>query len=106
MRKLNCWEFKKCGKHLGGEKVLTLGLCPAVLEISLDGVHGGDFGGRACWVLEGTICKGDIQGNFAEKQKECEKCDFYAHVKKQEGDNFSPIAALLRIIADYNNHEL
>ncbi len=106
MKKINCWEFKKCGRQLDGANVLELGLCPAVLEISLNGVHDGEFGGRACWVLEGTLCKGAIQGNFAEKYKECEKCTFYQLVKKEEGDDFIPIEALLKIIADYNRAEL
>ena len=106
MKKINCWEFKKCGRQLDGDKVLDLGLCPAVLEISLDGIHDGEFGGRACWVLNRTLCKGDIQGNFAEKYQECEKCDFYQHVKKQEGDGFIPLETLLNIIADYNKREL
>jgi hypothetical protein len=101
MKKLNCWEFKKCGRQLGGEKALDVTLCPAIIEISLDGVHDGEFGGRACWVLPGTICNGVIQGNFAEKRKKCEKCDFYEYVRKQEGDAFLPAATLLRIIADY-----
>ncbi len=106
MKKLNCWEFKKCGRHLGGEKALDLGLCPAVVEISLDSVHDGEFGGRACWVLAGTMCKGVIQGTFAQKYKECEKCDFYKYVKEQEGDDFLPVVTLLKAIEDYNNREL
>jgi len=106
MNKLNCWEFKKCGRQFGGEKVTDLGLCPAVIEISLGGVHDGEFGGRACWVLAGTICKGTIQGNCAEKMRECEKCDFYEYVKKQEGNNFLSVATLLQMIKDYNNREL
>ena len=102
MRKLNCWEFKKCGGHFGGEKVSDLGLCPAVTEISLDGAHGGDFGGRSCWVLERTICNGAIQGNFEKKKKECEKCDFYEYVKKQEGNNFLSVVTILKIIEDFH----
>jgi len=27
--KLNCWEFKKCGRQPGGPKVAELGVCPA-----------------------------------------------------------------------------
>lgn len=106
MKKLNCWEFKKCGRQLDGERVLDLGICPSVIEISLDGIHEGEFGGRACWALNGTICKGDIQGNFVEKHKECEKCDFYEYVKKQEGDNFIPVTSLLKIMSDYKNKEM
>ena len=49
------------------------------------------------------MCKGDIQGNFAEKYKECEKCDFYQYVKNQEGKNILSIVTLLKIIEEYNN---
>jgi hypothetical protein len=106
MKKLNCWEFKNCGRQLGGEKALELGLCPAIVELSLDGVHDGEFGGRACWVLAGTVCKGTIQGNFAEKHEECAKCDFYEYVKQQEKADFLSIATLLKIIADYKKQDL
>ncbi len=106
MKKLNCWEFKRCGRQFGGEKVADLGLCPAVIEISLGGAHDGEFSGRACWVLEGTFCKGTIQGNCAEKRKECEKCDFYEYVKKQEGSDFLSVVTLLQMIKDYNSREL
>jgi len=106
MKKLNCWEFKRCGRQFGGEKVADLGLCPAVIEISLGGAHDGEFGGRACWVLEGTLCKGKIQGNFAEKHQECDECDFYAYVKKQEGNDFLSMVKLLKIIEDYNKQAL
>ena len=88
MKKLNCWEHKKCGRHFGGEKVSDLGLCPVVIEISLEGVHDGEFGGRACWVLEGTICKGEIQGTFATKFRNCIECDFLSQVKTEEGADF------------------
>ena len=101
--KQNCWEFKKCGRELGGNKALDLGLCLAVIEVSLDGDHDGEFGGRACWVLAGTKCNGHILGTFAQKYKECEKCDFYEYVKKQEGDEFLPAATLLKRIESYDN---
>ena len=27
--KKNCWEYKKCGREVGGAKVKDLGVCPA-----------------------------------------------------------------------------
>ena len=41
MAKLNCWEFKKCGREAGGSKVGELGLCPAATTRAVDGVHDG-----------------------------------------------------------------
>ncbi len=86
--KLNCWEFKKCGRQPQGSKVNELGLCPAACEERLDGEHGGVCGGRACWVLAGTFCEGKVQGSFADKFKSCEKCDFYNYVKNEEWPHF------------------
>ena len=64
--KLNCWEFMKCGKDNAKSKTSEVA-CPALSEKSLDGVHGGRDAGRACWVVAGTLCGGNVQGMFAEK---------------------------------------
>ena len=77
MSKLNCWEFKGCGREPNGSKVEDLGVCPSSTENRLDGVHGGMNGGRACWVVGGTMCGGEFQGTFAHKYKDCIK--FYVY---------------------------
>lgn len=82
--KQNCWEVKKCGREPGGNKVEELGICPAVSETRLDGIHSGKNGGRACWVITGTYCKGDIQGAFIKKFAGCVNCDFYNQVQSEE----------------------
>jgi len=86
--KVNCWEFKKCGRQPGGHKEKELGTCPVTIHGDLDGAHEGKNGGRACWVISGTLCKGETQGTFANKYKNCEICDFYQRVRKEEGPNF------------------
>ena len=48
--KLNCWEFKKCGRQLGGIHVSDLGICPAAQETRLNDVHGGSNAGRSCFL--------------------------------------------------------
>lgn len=93
--KLNCWEFKKCGRQPQGSRVHELGLCPAPTEERLDGVHDGTNAGRSCWVIAGTMCGGKVQGTFAEKFNNCEQCDFYAAVKKEEYPTFQLIGTLL-----------
>ncbi len=98
--KKNCWEFKKCGREPGGEKVKDLGICPATIEKKLDSVHEGKNAGRACWVVAGTFCKGEVQGSFAQKYKNCEKCDFYQAVRKEEGAKFMLSAILLNKLKD------
>ena len=84
MEKLNCWEFKKCGRQPGGHRVSELGVCPAATEKLLDGSHGGRNAGRACWVVAGSLCGGKIQGTYAQKLHNCWRCDFMARVKQEE----------------------
>ena len=93
--KLNCWEFKKCGRQPQGAKVREMGLCPATVQQELDDVHEGTNAGRACWVVGGTFCKGQVQGTFAQKFKNCEQCEFYQLVRQEEGVNFVLSATLL-----------
>jgi hypothetical protein len=87
MVKLNCWEFKKCGREPGGAKVSELGVCPASTETRVNGVNGGRNGGRACWAITGTLCGGKFQGTFASKVGNCLKCEFYQLVGAEEGAN-------------------
>lgn len=96
LTKLNCWEVKKCGREPGGEHVAELGICPAAVDRRLDGVHDGENGGRACWMIAGTFCQGQIQGLYAQKYRTCRECDFYQKVKVKEGEAFIPSTILLR----------
>jgi hypothetical protein len=84
--KKNCWEVKQCGREPGGKNVDEFGVCPAATSEHMDGIHGGKNGGRACWVIAGTMCKGKQSGTYATKFKDCNKCDFYQQVWKEEGD--------------------
>ena len=85
MAKLNCWEFKKCGRENGGAKVPELGVCPAAIATSADRSNSGKNGGRACWAISGTLCGGKIQGTFAAKLSNCLECEFYKQVGQEEG---------------------
>jgi len=87
MKKMNCWEVKKCGREPGGSNK-HLGVCPSAVEKKLHGVHGGANAGRACWVVAGTMCGGAVQGTFAKKYENCEKCDFYQMVLQEEGRQY------------------
>jgi hypothetical protein len=82
--KQNCWDFKKCGRQPGGAKVADLGVCPATVYTGLDGTHSGKNGGRACWVVAGSLCGGKIQGTYAMKLHNCWRCDFMNAVKAEE----------------------
>lgn len=82
--KLNCWEYKKCGRQPGGHKAEELGICPATVHEQLDGAHGGKNAGRACWAIAGSLCGGKIQGTYAQKLVNCWRCDFMNRVKQEE----------------------
>ncbi len=73
--KLNCWEFKDCGRQPGGARVGKLGICPAAAMNR----------GRSCWAIAGTFCGGEIQGTFAHKRSTCMSCEFFLRVKQEEG---------------------
>ena len=87
MTKVNCWEFKDCGREPGGKNSKELGICDAAKENGVNGKNGGNNGGRICWAVTGTLCKGKTQGVFAEKLGNCVACDFYQKVLEEE-DNF------------------
>ncbi len=89
MEKLNCWQAKNCGREANGYRSQELGVCRTAIEANLDGAHGGKNGGRACWVVAGTLCGGKEQGTFAQKYKNCSQCDFYLQVRKEEGAAFT-----------------
>ena len=96
MKKLNCWEVKKCGREPGGHAVAKHGPCPAAVEVTLNGVHGGKNSGRSCWVLAGTFCAGEIAGTSAKKLGSCRECDFYQLVAREEGGELVPTVSLVR----------
>jgi hypothetical protein len=85
MKKQNCWEFKECGREPNGNKVIELGICPVSIENKVDRIHGGNNGGRCCWLVAGTFCGGKVQGTFASKIQNCMQCDFYKKVISEEG---------------------
>lgn len=84
MIKLNCWEFMKCGREVGGKNVEKLGVCPAATETKTNGIHGGINGGRCCWAVAGTLCNGKTQGTFVDKFMDCSKCPFSILVNQEE----------------------
>ena len=99
MSKTNCWEFKKCGMEFNGRSVGKLMGCTASLEKRLDGIHDGMNGGRACWIVAGSMYGGERHGSFAQKHHKCQKCDFYGMVKKEEGEMMERTITLLQKIS-------
>ena len=100
--KMNCWEFKKCGREPNGAKVTEFGVCPAALEAKVDGIHKGENGGRCCWAVAGTFCGGKVQGTAALKLANCLQCDFFKAVWREENNNggYIEIKDVLKILRD------
>jgi len=96
--KENCWEFFKCGREPNGSKADELGVCPATTEKRLNGKNNGINSGRACWVVSGTFCEGQIQGSHSDKEANCIDCDFFWNVQEEEGDNYIGPSELLDLI--------
>lgn len=88
MKRKNCWEVKKCGRHPGAENSDTLGVCPAALSGKYDGINMGECAGRFCWAVAGTLCCGRVQGTYAMKFMSCLHCDFLKLVNEEEGIDF------------------
>ncbi len=74
-RKLNCWQYKNCGRESGGLMAGALGECPVSSAMKYDGMNDGIGAGRACWMLAGSGGKaphGPARG--------CSQCEFYKRV--------------------------
>lgn len=81
---LNCWEYRKCGREIGGAKAEQDGVCPAAIATQLEGVNRGQCGGRVCWAIAGTMGSKACNLTFSEKIIDCVMCDFYQNVLLEE----------------------
>lgn len=88
MDRRNCWEVMKCGREINGKNIEKYGICPTVLHNDFDGVNDGNYGGRFCWTIAGTLCKGKPAGTFAQKLLDCLECKFFKQVNEEEGRQF------------------
>lgn len=98
--KLNCWEYCSCERGPSGSKISELGICPAADDFSFNGINDGTNGGRICWAIPGTLCRGEVQGSFAEKRKFCLDCTFFKHLHSEEGTKSSDTKFLSFISKD------
>lgn len=87
--KKNCWEIKNCGRQAGGCKEKELGVCPASNTVTFDKKNDGINGGRYCWRVAGTFCGGQVQGSYAQKEKNCTTCEVFKTIKVEQGSGFS-----------------
>ena len=86
MSKKNCWEVMNCGREPGGANEKEQGVCPAAVEVNVDGVNGGKNGGRTCWTIAGTFCGGEATCATARQLLNCMECEFFKMVAREETD--------------------
>lgn len=87
MKRKNCWEVMKCGREPNGKNE-NLGICQAAQLNEFNGVNNGQYGGRFCWNIAGSFCKGAIKGTIAQKIQNCLECAFLNVVREEEREDF------------------
>jgi hypothetical protein len=83
--KLNCWEFKKCGKEPGGAKLGEHDVCPAATEAAANTLNGGTNGGRICWIIAHSKYCGKVKCSDMQTENSCFQCEFRYKVMMEEG---------------------
>jgi len=96
-KKINCWEFKGCGRIPGGINEDNPHICNAYKFKMLTGINDGKFGGRSCWAAAGTMCKGYVDATYC-KTDDCNDCEFHLLVIKEEGEKYRDANHILEII--------
>ncbi len=86
-QKLNCWQFKNCGREKDGLLVETLGECPVSSAMKFDGMNGGRGAGRICWMVPDSACRKEPAklGIF----QRCHTCDFYRRVLFEQEESMT-----------------
>ncbi|MCP4354283.1 MAG: protein kinase, partial [Proteobacteria bacterium] len=97
IKKVNCWEYMKCGREPGGNRAEKHSVCRVAIDNSFNNINSGKNGGRFCWAVAGTFSKDKIDGYFARKRKSCTGCIFYKKVLSEEG-TFNIRTKFLRFI--------
>ena len=73
----NCWEYMRCGRELGGERSVELGVCRAAVDEFFNGINSGKNGGRICFAVAGTFSNRGTDGLFVKKLISCKDCPFF-----------------------------
>ena len=102
-KKLNCWEYMKCGREPGGKRENALGTCPSATDSSFSGINSGNNAGRICWAVAGTCRNGEIYGSYAQKRASCVSCEFYKLVQKEEASSKETDGLLQFFLYDENS---
>ncbi len=75
---VTCWEVKNCPQKK----------CPCYGQRNI-----------RCWEIAGTFCKGEVQGIFARKLKNCRQCEVYQSARSNSinalGETFNEMMVIL-----------
>ena len=88
-KKLNCWDYFKCGKEIGNAE-RDLDFCSVSILQAIN-PNGGMCAGRQCWRVLGSHCyikEMNFRGTANFKRENCDECEFKALVKEEEGEDF------------------
>jgi len=97
--KLNCWEAKKCGREPGGSRAEQLGVCKSAIETRTDGFNDGDYGGRVCWAITGSMSRIKAEDTFEINTSNCLLCSFYKTVLLEEDIDLFPAKDVLKVLS-------
>ena len=82
--RLNCWQFRNCGRERGGLLSDLLGVCPVADAMKYDGINHGTAAGRYCWkIAKITPVESGLQGCSGQ----CRSCEFYTRVLFEEQES-------------------
>lgn len=86
----SCWEVMGCGREPDGAKAQTHGVCPSAIAWDQTGLNRGEAGGRACWLVSGSLARGRFAGTCTVMGPDgCLGCSFFHAVRLEEGQDFA-----------------
>ncbi|MFH1688368.1 MAG: two-CW domain-containing protein [bacterium] len=83
-KKLNCWQYRNCGREPGGLLADSLGQCPVATTLKFDGMNDGVAAGRACWMVADSCCR---RKQRAGRGDGCHACEFYRRVLYEQEES-------------------
>lgn len=92
--RLNCWQFRNCGREKGGLLVEQFGECPVATAMKFDGINHGSAAGRYCWKIAKEM---PVESGLQGCTGQCRSCEFYTRVLFEEQEAASgPFACTVR----------
>lgn len=104
--KLNCWQGMKCGREPHGTHVDELGVCPATVETTCDGINSGFNAGRFCWVVVGSSVCSAVKAEDGKAIETCHQCPFFRRVRYEQGPHLQLVRPGLGLVDPGELHRL